>query len=338
MYIEIPLIKQQQDKELNFQSMEGPQPFVHKERLKNIRTGNRLEKPKAELRTENISYLENCWREQIGLPINEATSVTISNFYNVNFLRGYQKIVTTDQGQYFKLLKRDIDFSVLTQNAPKYGNRGRLKTWSKKGVHVFLVEKPINFSNPLPHRFAVKLNRKGTCNWLEVGSYYCHTYQTKVNVEGEYKVLQSRVMASKLKEMFGERYHPRRNEFSRGIARSSFPTHGLPTERDHLSNSGVNRPWQPTSTSQIPMNWVPVAQLPNVNPLAPQSIQLQRHVPTTNLNRADQEKQQEPVRQPFSYKQAFTNQQVPPQQQTHLSHFLPSYQYPVPINNEQFYR
>ena len=86
------------------------------------------------------------------------------------------------------------------------------------------------------------------------------------------------------------------------------------------------------------MNWVPVAQLPNVNPLAPQSIQLQRHVPTTNLNRADQEKQQEPVRQPFSYKQAFTNQQVPPQQQTHPSHFLQSYQYPVPINNEQFFR
>ena len=38
---------------------------------------------------------------------------------------------------------------------------------SMKGVNLFLVVKPIQFPNPLPQRFAVKLNRQGTCNWLE---------------------------------------------------------------------------------------------------------------------------------------------------------------------------
>ena len=205
-----------------------------------------------------------------------------------------------------------------------------------QGVSVFLVEKPINFPNPLPHRFAVKLNRKGTCNWLEVGSYYCHTYQTKVNVEGEYKALQSRVMASKLQEMFKERYHPRRNEFFRGIARNDVSNQRLSTKGVLLHNSGVNRPWQPSSTSQVPMNWVPIAQFPNVNPLAPQSIHLQKHSLNTNINRVNQVAQQQFVRPP--YKQAFTNQQVPSEQQSYSSYFLPAYRVPVRPNNNQFFR
>ena len=138
-----------------------------------MRTRENLENVEAQGATENITYLENCWTNQISLPLNKATKVTISNFDNVKFLRGYQKIVTTDQGQYFKLLKSDIDLTVLIQDTAKYVDRGRLRTWSMKGVSVFLVVKPIIFPNPLPHRFAVKLNRKDTCNWLDLGSYYC---------------------------------------------------------------------------------------------------------------------------------------------------------------------
>ena len=160
---------------MNFKKVNRPQPFINKERLGNIRTWDKLENPKAEL-TIRISYLENCWTSQIGLPINKATKVAISNFDNVEFFRGLSEDCHTDQGQYFKLLKSGIDLSVLNLDAVKYGNRGRLKTWSMKEARVLLVVKPINFPNLLPHRFAVRLNRQGTCNWLEVGSYYCHMY------------------------------------------------------------------------------------------------------------------------------------------------------------------
>ena len=337
MIVDEPLQDLTQDQEMNFHSMNNPQPFINAERIGNIRTRDKFENPEAKTTTDNISYLENCWANQIGLPINKATKVTISNFDNVKFLKGYQKIVTTDQGQYFKLLKSDIDFSVLTQDGPKYSNRGRLKTWSMKGVSVFLLEKPINFSNPLPHRFAVRRNRKGTCNWLEVGSYYCHTYQTKVNVEGEYKILQSRVMASKLQEMFKEKYYPRRNEFSRGVARNGFSKNRLSPMGGLLQNSSENRPWQPSPNPQVPMNWVPMAHFPNVDPLAPQGIHLQSQISNTNLNGVNKEAQQQMVRPPLSYKQAFINQQFPSGKQAYPSHFVPSHQVPAHHKHVQFF-
>ena len=116
---------------------------------------------------------------------------------------------------------------------------------------------------------------------------------------------------------FKERYYPRRNEFSRGLSRDGVQSH---------------------TTSQVPMNWVPMTQFPNMIPLGPQSIQLQRPVSKTNLNRENQETQQQLERPPISYKQAFTNQRAPSKQQYFPSHFLPSYQVPAPCNNEQFFR
>ena len=124
-------------------------------------------------------------------------------------------------------------------------------------------------------------------------------------------------MASALKEMFKDRYHPRRNEFSHGIARNVSQSY---------------------STSQVPRNWVPTAQFPNIIPLGPQSIQLQRQVSGANLNRENKEAQQQLARPPISYKQALINQPVPSSQQYYPSHFLPNYQVPAPRNNGQFFR
>ena len=100
--------------------------------------------------------------ENPDLPLDKVTNAKIFNFDNVQFLRIYQEIVTTDEGQYFRLKTTDIDL-----NPVKNTNRERLKKWSMKGMNVFLVAKAIKFPNPLPQRFAIKLNRQGTCNWLE---------------------------------------------------------------------------------------------------------------------------------------------------------------------------
>ena len=86
------------------------------------------------------------------------------------------------------------------------------------------------------------------------------------------------------------------------------------------------------------MNWVPMTQFPNMIPLGPQSIQLQRPVSGANLNRQNRLTQQYMARQPISYKQALVNQQVPPKHQYYPSHFLPSYRVPAQRNNEQFFR
>ena len=142
------------------------------------------------------------------------------------------------------LKRNDIHFSVLTMDINKYGNRGRIKTWSMSGVWVFLVLKPIDFPNPLPNRFAVSLNRKGTCNWLEVGNYYCHSYQTKMSVGGEYRILQSKAMASMLQQMFKKRYHPRRNEFSNKPPKNGTQIQGNKRNESTLHNSRVFTSWQ----------------------------------------------------------------------------------------------
>ena len=84
-----------------------------------MRTMDKFRHQDAQTKTWNITYLENCWTNQIGIPLNKPTRVSISNFDNDKFLRGHQKIVTTDQGQYFKLLKNDIDFSALSKNKDK---------------------------------------------------------------------------------------------------------------------------------------------------------------------------------------------------------------------------
>ena len=316
-------------------SLDNEQPAAGK-----IRTNVRTENPKTEDTTKNITFLENCWESQIGLPVKKATRVKIFNFDNIQFLKGYQRIVTTDQGQYFKLKKTDIDFSVLTKDIDKYGNRGRLRTWSMKGVSVFLVVKPILFPNPLPHRFAVKLDREGTCNWLEVGSYYCHTYQTKVEVQGEFRILQSRIMATKLQDMFKERYYPRRNEFSRGRAQNSPPADNASRKVTVPRNpSRVYTTWQHIPPPQPPMSWVPMAQFPNINPLGTQNNHVQKQVSRCNTSSTGAQRlQQSRAQPPPTYKQVLINKQGPSNQQWYPSHFLPSHQIPRARDYQQHFR
>ena len=75
-------------------------------------------------------------------------------------------------------------------------------------------------------------------------------------------------MAAKLKDMFQERYYPRRNEFSRGRARNDPNAHIASKNDTVLHNPNrVFTPWQPFNAPQPPMNWVPIAQLPNINPI-----------------------------------------------------------------------
>ena len=200
---------------------------------------------------------------------------------------------------------------------------------------------------PRSHRFAVNppRNFKGPCNPLEVGKYYAHVYQTKVEVNNSKRTLRSKRMAIELKRIFGDRYNPRPGDLS--VRREEFK------EWTNTNNSQMN--FQP------PRQWVPIAQLQDIKPLAHERFiwdrpdlnnnQTNTRVHSINpnivtntqsynkqmlLNPGDHRNQQvryqshflpsnqAPQRNPRSYKQVLTNQQGPIHQQCYPSLYLPT--------------
>ena len=141
-----------------------------------------------------------------------------------------------------------------------------------------------------------------------------------------------------LQHMFKERYHPRRNEFLNKRIKNLAQSKVNKRNESILHDSGAFTSWQNPPPSHPPMNWVPMAQFPNIQPLGQQGFQLQRPAQQSGISMGTQRTLPNSTKPSLSYKQVLNNQQNPANQQCYPSHFLPSYQVAAPLKNVRHFR
>ena len=80
---------------------------------------------RAEMRREvpHRSFLERCFRKQIGLGIENPHRMNIYTFTDKRIAKGYQRVVTTCQGMYYEMKEEQVEGKLAWQ---KSDCRGRL--------------------------------------------------------------------------------------------------------------------------------------------------------------------------------------------------------------------
>ena len=83
--------------------------------------------------------------------------------------------------------------------------------WRSRGVQGFRLTRPDHRRTPRAHRFALRTptDFTGRCNPLLANKWYIHAYQVRFVAGNRERSLNSRVMASALKRMYPDEYHPR---------------------------------------------------------------------------------------------------------------------------------
>ena len=207
-------------------------------------------KHNSESRPPHANYLDECFSNRIGLPVDSRQEVDITTFDGVLVAKGYNRILPTWQGYYIELEEKDLVKANLELNEfPALGQ----KSWLSPGLKVFRLTKPDNRRTPRAHRFAIKTppDFTGRCNPLQLGKYYIHAYQARFLVGDYSRSLNSRAMALNLSNMFPHRYQPRRRDTDNTARR----------EEDRLRNE----PNRPSNHAVIPPNTVPTPFVPLTN-------------------------------------------------------------------------
>ena len=163
----------------------------------------------SEREPEHFNWMREEFKKCFGLPTDSYKRRSIYSFDGVLLADGYNKVVPTWQGLYFELKGEDIAFGNLDRN---FSTARGTTTWSTKGVEIFKLHREDLRTTPRPHRFAVVPSGRPSepCNPLTVGKFYCHVYQTKLQLATNFrKALNSKAMAKSLKQRLGIQYLPR---------------------------------------------------------------------------------------------------------------------------------
>ena len=288
---------------------------------------------KVDASSKNITFLTNCFQEQIGVEMDEPQSLNIFNFDERLIAKGFDRVMITWQGVFWEHSRQDICFKNLRR--VEYPEEG-IVSWKANGVQVFQLTRPDERKKPRAHRFAVNSPKgfNGPCKPLKVGKFYSHVYQTKIQIGRELKTIQSKRMAKELKRMCGDSYRPRRYDLEEGKSRKSL---NEPSERL------INQNYRPQT-----INYKPLAEIQTVPPYG--SFYNTTAIPVQNLNQQLNHPNQSPTNPKFSsnginynpnnnkeiqntplvYNQTFPNPQM--NKQSYPSLFLPTHQYR--INNQ----
>ena len=216
----------------------------------------------------HASFLHDSFRNRIGLEPTKRTEVDITNFDGVIVAKGYNRILPTWQGYYIELEKHDVVWASLrAKNSPSYGE----ECWVSQGLSVFSRIRPDTRRTPRPHRFALKTptNYNQPCNPLQPHKWYIHAYQARFLVDDYSRSLNSRTIASNLKEMFPDAY--------------------LPRDKDLMNISHLNEPKeaQQKTTFQMPQpqlaHTIPATVPISYPPFAPTTFQPMPNLPAPYL-------------------------------------------------------
>ena len=211
----------------------------------------------AEKEPAHFDWMRDEFKRCFELPTERYKRRQIYSFDGVLLAHGYNKVVPTWQGLYFELKGEDIAF----ENLDRSFNTARgVTTWSTKGVEIFKLHREDLRTTPRPHRFAVVPSGSLTkpCNLRIVGKFYCHVYQTKVQLgERFFKTLNSKTMAKSLKQRYGIHYLPRPRdlptEFQQKLGDRQQQANSEPTKQQNQSdwqNVNVNPNSSQRFTSQ----------------------------------------------------------------------------------------
>ena len=156
----------------------------------------------------HFDWLKKRFTECFGLPTDMYKRRKLMSFDGVEVAKGYNRVVATWQGLFFELRDEDINYDAL---APGFNTAQGMSTLTTKGVKLFKLSRADTRTTPKPHRFAVipSGNPATPCNPLKVGRWYVHVYQTKIELDGFLKTLNSKAIARDLQKKWGIQYMPR---------------------------------------------------------------------------------------------------------------------------------
>ena len=215
--------------------------------------------------SKHFAWLKKQFKQCFGLSTDTYKKRPIYSFDGVKLAEGFNKVVATWQGLYFELKGEDIFFDHLDRD---FNTARGITTYSTKGVQIIKINREDTRTTPRPHRFAVipRGNPTRPCNPLEIGKFYVHVYQTKLQMAGNFmKTLNSKSIARTLKQMYGMRYHPRPRDL---------PQEPQPQDNQDLQNTCLPDYGQPTQHAQFPQ-WNPNPHQNNLNNNSyPQTLEL----------------------------------------------------------------
>ena len=164
------------------------------------RKSGRIEIPELPHR----GFLEDCFKRQIGLPINGRQTKNIYSFTNKLVAKGYTKVVTTYQGMYYVMEREQVNWGMFKDRKITIDGDW---CWRSEGVTVYNPSRNLPNRTIVPHRFAIKpIQNTNRCS-LRTDRYYIHVYQTKVG--SSRRTLSSKGIAEELRTRFGGVYMPR---------------------------------------------------------------------------------------------------------------------------------
>ena len=215
----------------------------------NNRNRNKYERNRSEIEKAHRKYLEDCYWSQIGLPIIRQQNINIYSFTDYIVAKGYKKVVTTCQGLYYEMERKQIDWR-------KMGNMrltvGGDQCWRGEGVTIYKPTREQTNTPVVPHRFAINLEQHERNTGLRTDRYYIHVYQTKIGPER--KTLRSKEMARELSKKLGSVYYPRERDLPKENERTQQPERQRPTRererqqtKEHWRRDGYQ--------SRTPITW-----------------------------------------------------------------------------------
>ena len=158
----------------------------------------------AEIRRGHRKYLEECFRQQIGLPIDNWRNTNIYSFTDHRVAKGYQKVVTTCQGMYYEIKENQVDWESMGRKRLTIGGDF---CWRGNGVTIYQPTRERTRRPIVPHRFAINLGQQYQQPGLRTDRYYIHVYQTKIGRDR--KTLRSKEIAREINKRWRKVYLPR---------------------------------------------------------------------------------------------------------------------------------
>ena len=150
------------------------------------------------------SFLEECFRKQIGYAIERPQNIDIYTYTNKRVAKGYQQVVTTCQGMYYEMKKEQVNWRQFKDTRLTVGGD---RCWRAEGVTVYQPQREVRDKTIVPHRFALNPTKETPRKTLRRDRFYIHVYQTRIGYER--RTLRSKGISRELSRRFGKMYWPR---------------------------------------------------------------------------------------------------------------------------------
>ena len=181
----------------------------------------------------HFDWLKKRFTDCLGLPTEMYKRRKLLSFDGVELAKGYNRVVATWQGLFYELREEDINYKVLKHD---FNTVQGMTTLATKGVKLFKLSREDKRITPKPHRFAVipSGNPATPCNPLKVGCWYVHVYQTKNDLGGFLKTLNSKAIARDLQKKWGIQYYPRPHDVDQAPPQPVPPSNPVIQSTAHL--------------------------------------------------------------------------------------------------------